>query len=430
MINASMDYNVPFFINGASTDELISQTVPMNYTRYKYLFRDNPINSTCLFKTICAFLGGYLIPKVMLPLYGTYLWPGAPVKQVRVAVVTEQLEWTNVMHYLLTLPPGVDPRYPAGYQTFLGPNANLTYQARLSPTASQPTIAGVLTGVIGSAARVLIHVFSAPIGVQFIGTWAAMGVQALPAGINVMDQLDSTWNSTGGGCQYECMLDFAGTRTPITPQTQIFWDHFVARTGRWPIYTAYGAYDALYGLKEILENPANTAAVLAYLNDPGPPPYATSAALIPGIEATDRQGLTGRFRYTPQHDIYLTTADVLSQYYTGNVRAMMVQWTGATWPTARKEVVWPIMHSSIPYPLPYARMVRLPPVMYPLMTDINYDGKVDGKDIAMAASAFGSQPGDPRWKMEADLDNNGKIDGKDIAKIAKDFGKRVTLPLP
>lgn len=57
-----------------------------------------------------------------------------------------------------------------------------------------------------------------------------------------------------------------------------------------------------------------------------------------------------------------------------------------------------------------------------ILGDVNGDGKVDGKDIALAAMCFGSAPGYPRWNPDADVNADGKIDGKDIVKIAINFG--------
>jgi len=54
--------------------------------------------------------------------------------------------------------------------------------------------------------------------------------------------------------------------------------------------------------------------------------------------------------------------------------------------------------------------------------DINYDKKVDIKDIGPAGLAFGSYPGHPRWNPEADCNGDDKIDIRDIATIAKNFG--------
>ncbi|MCK4481729.1 S8 family serine peptidase [Candidatus Bathyarchaeota archaeon] len=58
-----------------------------------------------------------------------------------------------------------------------------------------------------------------------------------------------------------------------------------------------------------------------------------------------------------------------------------------------------------------------------ILGDINGDGKVDIKDIAAVAVAFGSYPGLPRWNHSADLSQDGKIDIRDIALAARNFGK-------
>jgi parallel beta-helix repeat protein len=55
--------------------------------------------------------------------------------------------------------------------------------------------------------------------------------------------------------------------------------------------------------------------------------------------------------------------------------------------------------------------------------DINRDGKVDIKDVAIAAMAFGSYPGHPRWNSIADENEDGKIDMRDIAVICRNFGE-------
>jgi len=57
-----------------------------------------------------------------------------------------------------------------------------------------------------------------------------------------------------------------------------------------------------------------------------------------------------------------------------------------------------------------------------LLGDLYVDGKIDMKDIAIVAKAFGTTPDDPNWRPEADLNPNGKIDMKDIAIVAKAFG--------
>jgi len=62
-------------------------------------------------------------------------------------------------------------------------------------------------------------------------------------------------------------------------------------------------------------------------------------------------------------------------------------------------------------------------VIVKMLGDVNGDGKVDGRDIAVVAQAFASYPTRPRWNPNADLNQDNKIDGKDISLVAKNFGK-------
>jgi len=58
-----------------------------------------------------------------------------------------------------------------------------------------------------------------------------------------------------------------------------------------------------------------------------------------------------------------------------------------------------------------------------IMGDITGDGKVDGRDITLAALAFGTTPGKPRWNPDLDINQDGRIDGRDLVLIALNFGK-------
>jgi hypothetical protein len=55
--------------------------------------------------------------------------------------------------------------------------------------------------------------------------------------------------------------------------------------------------------------------------------------------------------------------------------------------------------------------------------DINADGLVNIVDVAMAARAFGSKPGEERWNPNSDLNEDQQINIVDIATIARQFGK-------
>jgi len=57
--------------------------------------------------------------------------------------------------------------------------------------------------------------------------------------------------------------------------------------------------------------------------------------------------------------------------------------------------------------------------------DVNHDGKIDGKDIALVGLVFGSVPASPNWNPNADVNHDNKIDGKDIALVSLHFGELV-----
>jgi len=60
-----------------------------------------------------------------------------------------------------------------------------------------------------------------------------------------------------------------------------------------------------------------------------------------------------------------------------------------------------------------------------LVGDLNGDGKVDIKDIAIVSKAYGSQLGDPNWNPVADVNGDGKVDIKDVAIVASHYGETV-----
>ena len=58
-----------------------------------------------------------------------------------------------------------------------------------------------------------------------------------------------------------------------------------------------------------------------------------------------------------------------------------------------------------------------------LVTDVNYDFKVNILDIAAVTAAIGTEPGHPRWTVTVDLNGDNEVNIIDIATVCKDFGK-------
>jgi len=56
------------------------------------------------------------------------------------------------------------------------------------------------------------------------------------------------------------------------------------------------------------------------------------------------------------------------------------------------------------------------------ISDASTQGRVDGKDLAALARAFGGAEGGALFDPDADLDGDGRIDGADLALLARVFG--------
>jgi len=77
--------------------------------------------------------------------------------------------------------------------------------------------------------------------------------------------------------------------------------------------------------------------------------------------------------------------------------------------------------------LNYTHSERSIKILLTVQGDLNGDRKVDVKDVATVAKAFGTTPGLPRWNPLADVDDNQKIDVRDVSFVAKNFGKQLSL---
>jgi peptide/nickel transport system substrate-binding protein len=68
-----------------------------------------------------------------------------------------------------------------------------------------------------------------------------------------------------------------------------------------------------------------------------------------------------------------------------------------------------------------------------LPVDVNYDGKVDMRDIGIVAKAFGTTFGPPqgvRWVYRADINNDRVVNMKDIGLAARQFGRNSSAWVP
>jgi hypothetical protein len=59
----------------------------------------------------------------------------------------------------------------------------------------------------------------------------------------------------------------------------------------------------------------------------------------------------------------------------------------------------------------------------PIPGDMNSDGVVNILDLAIVARAYGTKPGDPKWKEDADLNNDKIINILDLIPVARNYGR-------
>jgi len=423
-----------FYICGAATNELIDCGKPLgtpcawgcvkhNYATYKSIFRITPVNATSLVKGIVGFVRYYVLPSRLGPLYGVQL-DADPELDIKTAVIAENLVWADGLFNAFA------------YGGYAGPMANIVYTAR--PPYDETNFVPYLDTMHAREVRLVIHIFSALCTSALMNQAATHPLKAVFGGIDVLGQSTEFWGLTGGGwngypnpgdvyatgkCQYETLLAASGTRSPISTASQPYttvqvWDNYFAAFGHAPIYTMWGVYDGIIALHDTLE--AQTAIK---------PPFdlADANALVPIIEATDRMGVLGKFKYTPYHDPF--SREFLSTWTEGYVRAWWTQWQ-----TGRMEVVWPTPSAAVPF----AKLWALPDEsgkMYPYPSDVDQNAVVNLMDALNIRGAFGSYPAQPNqaahptWQFVADVQPNRVIDVMDALSVRADFGKTVS-PLP
>src|SRR5262249_52877325 len=101
-------------------------------------------------------------------------------------------------------------------------------------------------------------------------------------------------------------------RAPLTPKTEPFWDKFVKLYGAPPVYTAGGAYNAVYLYADAVARAKSSET------DP----------VIKELEKTEFVGVNGKIVFDDTHDV---------KDGPGYVNELFVQWQEG----GKRVVVWP-----------------------------------------------------------------------------------------
>ncbi len=263
-----MDNKKVFIATGTATDIFTENLNDTGYDRYKYFFRNMPINASALAGELVGF---YVYLKA-------YMTAALGKNFTNVAIIREDLTWTQAIS------AGLNYYLPMfGY--------NITIEIAYPITAEAADFATYWQQIDDSGAQLCVPVISAQGGILLTTQYAAAQPGCLIAGIDVMAQLETYWDETDGGCEYEISLS-PTERTNKTSKTVAFWDAFTTKYGADPLYTAVGSYDAMYILKKGISDAQS-------LN---------STVIIPFLEAINAanplEGANGHIAFTKWHDAF------------------------------------------------------------------------------------------------------------------------------
>ena len=218
-----MNAKIPFIGSGAATDSFC-ENVLLDYARYKYFFRDMPINSSSLGAEIIAFLA-YYAGALSSPLYANRTIN-------KYGILYEDLDWTTPLVAALK-----------SYLPLYG--GQIVASVAYPITALQTDMDGYISDIDANNTQILIPVISAQGGILMMNSYADAEPGYVVIGIDVQSQLDTFWGDSNGKCLYETVLQ-ALHNTTKTPKSVPFWNAYVDRFNHEPLYTAVGSYDAIY----------------------------------------------------------------------------------------------------------------------------------------------------------------------------------------
>jgi hypothetical protein len=144
---------------------------------------------------------------------------------------------------------------------------NVTGTTLVSPTASD--ISTELSAIAANDPHIIFTAFSGAVGAVYSIQKNSLGIPAMTIGINVPAQQISHWANTGGTCVGEVLLDTWADGLNITPLTYDWFNEFVSRTGRYPVYTA-GTYDAILHVCRAIDetDSLDSDDLVTWLEDP------------------------------------------------------------------------------------------------------------------------------------------------------------------
>ncbi len=298
---------IPFIGTGAATDSFCGNVLT-NYAKYKYFFRNMPINSSALASEIFNFL----------ITYAGYLTNFAAFNITKFGILYEDLDWT------IPLVAALDYYIPLLGGLYLPEGAEIVAKVAYPITALQGDMDGYMATIDANNTQILIPVISAQGGILMMNSYASMlGGGFVVIGIDVQSQLDTFWGDSSGNCLYETVLQSL-YNTSKTSVSVPFWNAYVAEYNHEPLYTAVGSYDAIKLYAHAINESQSFSA----------------NAIISEIEKINKTnplaGAGGLAAFTTSHDIqegYPYGYTLFVQWQTGGTKVVVPSY-GSIYPPA------------------------------------------------------------------------------------------------
>lgn len=261
--DVAMDAEKIFMNCGAATGSL-QFSVVTDYDKYKYWFKSTPYNETFLVKS-CLKMTATIGSILKGTLEGTEAANAAYVKdefklstavdgKLRVHIMMEDAAWCAGMVLAAQ-----------AYLPLLG--YTVTGTTLVSPTAADITTE--MNAIKALNPHMIFTSFSGSVGAVYSTTKADLGIPAVTIGINVPGQQLIHWDNTDGACEGEILLDTYPVGIATTSKTVAFFEDFLDRFGRYPVYTA-ATYDAVLAVTLAMEETGSLdpEVLIPWLEDP------------------------------------------------------------------------------------------------------------------------------------------------------------------
>ena len=272
------------YLNVGSASPATNAKVKTEYENYKYIFRVGPLNAAHQARQLTVFISDFVKAELGIS---------------KVAIVGENAKWVQDLVPLLkkgATEAGTDVR------------ATEFFDAQTSDFSP------LFSKVKDSGAQFMVVILSHASSDIFAKQWYDSRFPMPYGGIDVKSMDGDFCERIGGKSVGEMAANFA-VRAPLTTKTIPFFDEFKKRTGRSPVYTAFGANDAVYIYADAVKRAGSTEA----------------NGVIKELEKTSYTGIPGIIEFDDTHDVKPGTAT-----YKGPA-LLLAQWREG----CKREVVHP-----------------------------------------------------------------------------------------